>query len=93
MNLPLSLDGVAYEFNPHQGGVDMWEAGVGFMGGRVPQVASQKLNLACMIEREVIGLQSDLDAGHVPVVFKRRFSKDYLRKNQLISMILNLKIL
>ena len=58
----------------------MWEWTCGRLVGRIPQPIVHEPNLACVIQTEVIGLQSELDAANVPLgihdkIFKRLCKK------------------
>jgi hypothetical protein len=70
----------AHDFDSHCVTVNMWEVGVGFVEGRIPEPTCHIPNLAWVIESEVVGLQSDLDAANVPIsvqdkILQRLFKK------------------
>ena len=48
-------------------GVDMWQSGVGFVGGQIPSLSHEAPSLPSVIEDEVIGLQLVLDRANVPL--------------------------
>ena len=48
-------------------GIDMWQSGVGFVGGQIPSPSHEAPSLPSIIEDEVIGLQSLLDRINIPL--------------------------
>ena len=55
-------------------------ANIGFVDGRIPELASTKQDLAESIENEVVGLQHDMDNANVPITMQEKILKIILKK-------------